>query len=72
MKLSKSQFETLLEENRLVLSFIGMSNIGKTYWSKKLQGVGFKHIDCDDLIEKNVHIAPGVEVRVKHEMKRAA
>ncbi|MBI2415170.1 MAG: hypothetical protein HYV33_00715 [Candidatus Kerfeldbacteria bacterium] len=54
MKLSKSQFEKFLEENRLILSFIGMSNIGKTYWSKKLQDLGFRHINCDDLIEKKL------------------
>lgn len=51
MKLSRKKFERLLEENRLILSLIGMSNIGKTYWSKKLHNVGFKHINCDDLIE---------------------
>lgn len=54
MKLSKSQFEKLLKEDRLVLSFIGMSNIGKTYWSKKLQDIGFRHINCDDLIERKL------------------
>ena len=51
MKLSKPQFEQLLRENRLVLSLIGMSNIGKTYWSKKFSGIGFGHFNCDDLIE---------------------
>ena len=51
MKLSKKQFEKLLRENRLVLSFLGMSNIGKTYWAKKFYGIGFEHINCDDLIE---------------------
>lgn len=51
MKLSRKKFERLLEENRLILSLIGMSNIGKTYWSKKLHNVGFKQINCDDLIE---------------------
>lgn len=51
MNLSKTQFEKLLQENKLVLSLIGMSNIGKTYWSKKMQAVGFKHFNCDDLIE---------------------
>lgn len=51
MNLSKIQFEKLLQENKLVLSLIGMSNIGKTYWSKKLRAVGFKHLNCDDLIE---------------------
>jgi len=51
MKLPKLQFEQLFQENQLILSLIGMSNIGKTYWSKKLHDVGFRHINCDDLIE---------------------
>lgn len=51
MKLSKQQFDQLLQKNHLVLSFIGMSNIGKTYWSKKLHNISFRHFSCDDLIE---------------------
>ncbi len=51
MKLSQKQFDYLLKKNQLILSFIGMSNIGKTYWSEKLRGIGFKHVNCDDLIE---------------------
>lgn len=54
MKLSKLQFEQLIKQNKLVLNFVGMSNIGKTYWSKKLQSVGFQHINCDDLIEEKL------------------
>jgi len=51
MKLSRRQFERLFQDNQLVLSFVGMSNIGKTYWSKKLHNIGFGHFSCDDLIE---------------------
>lgn len=51
MKLLRQQFEQLFKENQLTLSLIGMSNIGKTYWSKKLSSIGFRHINCDDLIE---------------------
>ncbi|MFA5041037.1 MAG: hypothetical protein WC464_05340 [Bdellovibrionales bacterium] len=37
------------------ISLIGMSNIGKSYCSKRLAaGYGFKHIDCDALIEKKI------------------
>ena len=54
MKLSKLQFEQLLRENKLILSFIGMSNIGKTYWSTKLQNIAFRHFNCDDLIEEKL------------------
>lgn len=56
MKLSRPQFERLLQEKCLVLSLIGMSNIGKTHWSKKLNSIGFRHFNCDDLIES--HLAP--------------
>lgn len=51
MNLSKTRFEQLFQKNQLTLSFIGMSNIGKTYWSEKFSGIGFKHFNCDDLIE---------------------
>lgn len=51
MKLSQKQFDQLLQKNKLVLSLIGMSNIGKTHWSNKLAKINFEHINCDDLIE---------------------
>ena len=31
-----------------------MSGSGKTYWSKQLANLGFKHICCDDLIEEKL------------------
>ncbi|MER2520490.1 MAG: hypothetical protein ABTQ34_07370 [Bdellovibrionales bacterium] len=35
------------------ITLIGMSNIGKSYWSKRLEAeAGFRRIDCDTLIEK--------------------
>jgi shikimate kinase len=54
MKYSSLQFKKSLKEQKLVISFIGMSNIGKTHWSKKLKGIGFEHINCDDLIEQKL------------------
>lgn len=37
------------------ISLIGMSNIGKSYCSRNLAAHhGFKHIDCDALIEKKI------------------
>lgn len=54
MKLSKLQFEKLFEENKLVISLIGMSNIGKTFLSKKFENDGFWRVSCDDLIEKKL------------------
>ncbi len=34
----------------MIISLIGMSNSGKTYWSKKLEAIGFKLFSCDDYI----------------------
>ena len=32
------------------ISLIGMSNVGKSYWSKKLQENGFKYVGIDEQI----------------------
>ncbi len=54
MRLTREQFDALLRDNQLVLSLIGMSNIGKSYWSKKLSEIGFDHFSCDDAIESRL------------------
>ena len=36
------------------VSLIGMSNSGKTHWSKKLEEQGFKRFCCDDIIEEKL------------------
>lgn len=54
MNLSKKKFNENLNKGSLVISLIGMSNIGKTYWAKKLTTLNFKHIDCDALIERKL------------------
>lgn len=43
------------------LTLIGMSNIGKTYWSKKMERIGFRRFGCDDMIAEklNVHDVSG-------------
>ncbi len=33
-----------------IISLIGMSNIGKSYWSKQLEQVGYKRFSIDDMI----------------------
>lgn len=38
----------------MILTLIGMSNCGKTYWSKKLEASGFQRFGCDDIIEKKL------------------
>lgn len=61
MKLSPKQFDELRQKNKLTLCFIGMSNTGKSYWSKKLAALGFEHLNCDDLIEQK--LAPELKAR---------
>ena len=35
----------------MIISFIGMSGMGKSYWSQKLTQHGFHHLCIDDMIE---------------------
>jgi len=42
---------------RLIISLIGMSNCGKSYWSEQLAGSGFEWICCDDRIEQKLRPA---------------
>jgi shikimate kinase len=40
------------------LSFIGMSNIGKSYWSSRLADEeGYKRFCCDELISKKLNVS---------------
>lgn len=36
------------------ISLIGMSNSGKSYWSRRLEEVGFIRLSCDDYIEEKL------------------
>lgn len=54
MLLNSKQFKDKLAQNKLTISIVGMSNIGKTFWSKSLNQIGFNHICCDDLIEEKL------------------
>lgn len=51
MKLTQSEFKKRLQDKNLILTMIGMSNIGKTLWSKKLRSHNFNHINCDAILE---------------------
>lgn len=51
MKITKKQFIEKFKNGQLVITLMGMSNIGKTHWSKKLKKLNFEHKCCDDLIE---------------------
>lgn len=54
----KQAFPTKLPElsrgNVIKLSLIGMSGAGKSHWSQKLAGAGFRVIRVDDCIEKRL------------------
>ncbi len=40
----------------MILTLIGMSNVGKTYWSQRLvRELGFTHFCCDAIIEEKLH-----------------
>ncbi len=54
MKPTKQQFAKDIDNNNFKMTIIGMSNIGKTFWSKRLSEQGFKHIDCDKILEEKL------------------
>ncbi len=54
MNLTKEQFRHKLKDNDLTITLIAMSNTGKTFWSKKLEKIGFENFCCDDLIEEKL------------------
>ena len=54
MHLAQSDFDKRLADRRLIIAFIGMSGIGKTFWSKQLMNLGFKHYSCDDAIAARI------------------
>lgn len=47
-------------KEHLLISLIGMSGSGKSYWSSKLQERGFERFCCDDMIEERL----GEELKV--------
>ncbi len=54
LKTTPKRFEQDLKRGRLLLSIVGMSNVGKTFWSNKLSKIGFQHVNCDDRIEDEI------------------
>jgi len=52
--MTPQEFTERLKNNQLVLTIIGMSNIGKSHWAENLAGIGFKHIHCDGRIESKL------------------
>ncbi|KKW47120.1 hypothetical protein A3C21_04025 [Candidatus Kaiserbacteria bacterium RIFCSPHIGHO2_02_FULL_59_21] len=54
MRTTQEAFDRLLAKQKLVLTFIGMSGIGKTRHARRLALLGFQHISCDDLIAPRI------------------
>lgn len=48
----------------MIISLIGMSNVGKSYWAKRLeQEQGFMRFSCDDIIAQALsHLLPNVHM----------
>lgn len=50
--LTPTDFDERLRAGELAMTVIGMSNLGKSYWSVRLaEENGFRHLNCDDMIE---------------------
>ena len=52
----------------MVITLIGMSGIGKSYWSKKLEQRGFIRFGCDDLITDCLAYQMGYEDPAQFDM----
>ena len=52
---TSNDFESALVSGELAMTLVGMSNVGKSYWSERLaDDAGFEDICCDDLIEADI------------------
>lgn len=53
--MTPEDFSQRLQSDDLALCLVGMSNVGKSFWSKKLKSeMGFQVVGCDDMIEKEL------------------
>lgn len=54
MKMSAAQFDELQRAGRLNLTLTGMSNVGKSYWSRELKKIGWQRIWSDGRLQKKM------------------
>ncbi len=55
MLLTQREFDDRLRHGKLLLTLVGMSNIGKSYRSSMLaKEIAFKHVNCDDRIAARI------------------
>lgn len=52
----------------MILTLCGMSGVGKSYWSKKLESAGFIRFGCDDLITTRIANDLGFASTVQFDM----
>jgi len=56
--LTQSDFDARLQDGELSLMLVGMSNVGKSFWSGRLASeAGFDRVNLDDLIERELGVA---------------
>lgn len=56
MKLTKAQFTEKLSLGNLAITLIGMSNIGKSTWSRRLSKINFHHIEFDKILAEKLQM----------------
>jgi len=52
----------------MILTLCGMSGVGKSYWSKKLESAGFIRFGCDDLITTRIAFELGFASSAQFDM----
>lgn len=46
--------ESILTAKSNIISLVGMSNVGKSHWAKRLEAMGLMRVSCDDLIARDL------------------
>ena len=54
MLLTPREFDSRLRRGRLIITFIGMSGMGKSYRGEQLRTLGFDHKNCDNVIASRI------------------
>lgn len=57
MQLSAVQFDDMHRAGKLNLTLVGMSNVGKSYWARELEKIGWQRIWSDGLLQKKMQDA---------------
>ncbi len=52
----------------MLITLMGMSGTGKSFWSHKMEAAGFKRFGCDDMIAERLITKLGIQDKSKFEM----